>query len=80
MPGIVEARRKNALAADVPALLLFDGHLSHEIPDLIRHLRDNAIYVMELYPHASHLQQPLDVNFFHSWRANLRKVRFFRFL
>ena len=67
VPGVVEVRIRNALPADAPALLFFDGHLSHEIPDLIRHLRGNAIYVMELYPHASHLQQPLDVNFFRSF-------------
>jgi hypothetical protein len=51
--------------------------LSHENAEVLKEFADAYIDVYELYPHSSHLTQPLDVNFFRSWRAALNRVSHF---
>jgi hypothetical protein len=39
--------------------------------------QDHNIDVFELFPHSSHVSQPLDVNFFRSFNSQLRRVCLF---
>ena len=77
IPGVARDRTRHDLPPDEPAILFMDGHLSHESADLLEELRQNHIDVVEFYPHASHVQQPLDGGIYRSWRSGLRKVTTF---
>jgi len=75
IPQVRASRTRHGFPANEPAVLFLDGHLSHEDSELLEELRTEGIDVVEFYPHASHIQQPLDGGFFRVWRCNMRKVR-----
>lgn len=65
----------------LPVALFLDGHVSHLTYHLSKFCADNGIYILALYPNATHILQPLDVSVFgplkkewakevHQWRMN----------
>ena len=75
IPGIVKLRTELEMPADEPAILFLDGHKAHEDAELLEACKAANIDVVLLHPHSSHVLQPLDVNFFRSWRALMKKAR-----
>lgn len=53
-------------------LLILDGHGSHVTPEFDRYCIDNAIIVLCMPPHSSHLLQPLDVGCFSPLKSAYR--------
>ncbi|KAB0800134.1 hypothetical protein PPYR_08014 [Photinus pyralis] len=51
---------------EFPALLIYDGHLSHISVELIECAVSSNVTILKLPPHTSHLLQPLDVSIFKS--------------
>lgn len=47
-----------------PALLIYDGHLSHISMELIQAAIEAEVTILKLPPHTSHILQPLDVSVF----------------
>jgi len=75
LPAVAQIRARNGgELADRPAVIFCDGHSSHETPAVMALCRDNNVDVIKLYPHSSHITQPLDLSFFRKWRAELRHV------
>lgn len=52
-----------------PALIIYDGHVSHINIELINIARENNIHILKLPAHTSHLLQPLDLAVFRSFKA-----------
>ena len=63
----VEGKRAEAMKPSHPALLLLDGHSSHET--LYTLAKENKIIIICLPPHMTHLLQPMDVSFFKSLKS-----------
>jgi len=74
IPAIELIRNKNGLMRSDRALIYVDGHLAHEDAIALTACQDNNVDVYELFPHSSLVTQPLDVNFFRSFRSLLRRV------
>jgi hypothetical protein len=50
------------LSADVPVLLIVDGHYSHNKHlDVVDTAREHSVSIVSLPPHPAHKMQPLDV-------------------
>lgn len=49
-------------------LLLLDGHISHEAPELVILANKHHIVLMEYPSHLTHVLQPLDVGVFRPWK------------
>jgi hypothetical protein len=49
-------------------LLLLDGHVSHEAPELVIYANNHHIVLMEYPSHLTHVLQPLDVGVFRPWK------------
>lgn len=47
-----------------PVILYCDGHVSHISIPLVSFCRKNQIEIIILYPHATHITEPLDTSFF----------------
>jgi hypothetical protein len=77
IPGIVKLRAELDMPANEPAILFVDGHKAHEDADMLEECKRAHIDVVLLPPHSSHVLQPLDVNFFRSWRSLLKRVQKF---
>ena len=62
-----------------PVVLLVDGHSSHIDIEVSKFCVENQIFLYCFPPHASHILQPLDVNFFKSlksaWSKECTKFR-----
>jgi len=43
-----------------PRLLMFDGHFSHKVVDLMKYLREHNVRVLTVHPHTTHLTCVLD--------------------
>lgn len=60
-----------------PIILYLDGHSSHLTLPLIKFCREKEIELIALFPHSTHIMQPLDIGFFHPlkevWRDTVRK-------
>ena len=70
----VEARRsKLSLPVTSPALLVMDGHKSHDTEKLRASLAAHHITLRLFVPHASHIMQPLDLVLFFKFKTLLRK-------
>lgn len=58
-----------------PVIIYFDGHSSHMTVPLVSFCRERNIELIALYPHSTHIIQPLDIAFFHpfkeAWKVNL---------
>lgn len=65
----------------LPVALFLDGHVSHLTYHLSKFCSENGIFILALYPNATHILQPLDVSVFgpikkewakevHQWRMN----------
>jgi len=53
-----------------PALLIYDGHLSHISMELIETAIESNVTILKLPPHTSHILQPLDVSVFKGIKDN----------
>lgn len=51
------------------ALLLVDGHSSHQSPEVHQFCSDHNIILYRFPPHATHILQPCDVSFFKCLKA-----------
>lgn len=54
-----------------PRLLIFDGHDSHTMVDIVLPCIQNQIHLALLPPHTSHLTQPLDIGVFSSLKSHM---------
>ena len=52
-----------------PAILIYDGHLSHISPELIEVAMEANVAILKLPPHTSHILQPLDVSVFRGLKS-----------
>jgi len=52
-----------------PVIIYLDGHSSHTSIPLIQFCRSNNIELIKLFPHSTHISQPLDVTFFAPFKA-----------
>lgn len=61
-------------------ILFLDGHVSHMSLHLSNFCRENAIHIIALYPHDTHLLQPMDVSVFKQlkslWKTTVLDYRF----
>jgi hypothetical protein len=71
----LEIRRKRLVesghSGSLRALLLFDGHGSHDTRELFDILADKDVDFAHFLPHSSHLCQPLDVCLFKEFKSHL---------
>ena len=65
----VEGKRAETMKPSHPALLLLDGHSSHETLYTLELAKENKIISICLPPHMTHLLQPMDVSFFKSLKS-----------
>ena len=54
-----------------PALIFYDGHMSHVSPTVIKSARDDDIHIVCFPPHTTHLYQPLDKGIFGPLKVKL---------
>jgi len=59
---------------EFPIIIYLDGHSSHTTIPLIKFCRDNNIEIIKLFPHSTHICQPLDVAFFAPFKASWSKT------
>ena len=55
-------------------VLYLDGHTSHRSEKVFRLLNDLRVDFVELLPHSSHIDQPLDLRVYGVWKQQLRRV------
>ena len=55
-------------------VLYLDGHSSHRSAGVFRLLESVKIDFVEIYPHSSHIDQPLDLRIYCAWKKALKKV------
>jgi hypothetical protein len=68
IPQLNDIRKPNE-----PALLIFDGHSSHDSEEADKIAEENNIHFVCLPPHTTHKLQPLDVGLFGPMQAAWRK-------
>ena len=73
IPHVASVRQKQGLEGKW-AVLFIDGHATHTQIEVVRLCQEHQIDLITLFPHSSHLTQPLDLTIFKSWRDSLRKV------
>ena len=49
-------------------IIYLDGHSSHVTIPLVKFCREKQIELIALFPNATHIMQPLDIAFFHSFK------------
>ena len=59
---------------EFPIIVYVDGHASHVTVPLVSFCREHKIELIALYPHATHIIQPLDIAFFHPFKDVWRKT------
>lgn len=59
---------------EFPALLIYDGHLSHIGLKLIEKAVEMNVTILKLPPHTSHLLQPLDVSVFRGVKSKWDEI------
>lgn len=69
----VEHRRIQMKQPDAWAVLMWDGHGSHCREAITKLLTENNIDSVVFIPHASHIQQPLDLIIFRRFKAAMRR-------
>lgn len=57
-----------------PVIVYMDGHSSHCSIPLVKFCRERNIELISLYPHATHILQPLDVGLFHPFKEIWKRV------
>lgn len=65
------------LKVQFPVVLFTDGHISHITIPLVSFCRQKSIEIVILYPHSTHITQPLDIAYFaplkgEVWRDGVR--------
>jgi len=56
-------------------LLLLDGHESNWNDEMIKMAREHGVIILQFPPHTTHVLQPLDANFFHKFKIEVRKAK-----
>lgn len=57
-----------------PVLLYLDGHSSHLTIPLAQFCLEKKIELIVLYPHSTHILQPLDTSFFHPFKEVWKRI------
>lgn len=58
---------------EFPILMYCDGHTSHVTIPLLSFCRGKQIELLILYPHSTHITQPLDISFFGPFKTTVWK-------
>ena len=74
VPGVIAKRSELEVSPDVPAVLLWDGHVSHQTEEVVKLLARHHITSVLFVLHASHLVQPLDIGIFRAYKSAIREV------
>ena len=74
VPGVIAKRSELEVSPDAPAVLLWDGHVSHQTEEVVALLARHHITSVLFVPHASHLMQPLDLGIFRVYKSAIREV------
>ncbi|KAJ8909702.1 hypothetical protein NQ315_002742 [Exocentrus adspersus] len=61
------------IGKDRPVLLIYDGHSTHVSPEVCQLATDNAVTILKLPPHTTHVLQPLDVAIFGPFKTSWDK-------
>lgn len=57
-----------------PVLLFIDGHKSHLTLHVSKFCSDHKIVLIAFHPNATHILQPLDLSFFHTFKEEWRQM------
>lgn len=58
---------------EFPVILYVDGHVSHVTVPVVNFCRERKIEIITLYPHSTHIIQPLDIAYFHPLKDIYKK-------
>lgn len=66
--SLIETKR------NLPILLILDGHTTHTMQPIVELMAASNIRPCFMRPHTSHVQQPLDVGIFHTYKSAFRQA------